>query len=99
MTSPPWIDLRVDELALEGFSPGDARRVALALERELNVLMTRRAKALARGGAQPLHVEFLSPPPLNVAPGAPPAAIGKAAARAIAGALEQPQNGGRGGAR
>ena len=56
-----------DNLLTGAYTLGLGRAaLAQALERELSVLLTRRARELARSGAAPLNIEFLAPPPLKI---------------------------------
>jgi hypothetical protein len=80
------IELRIEELVIEGLPHADARRLAAALERELTL-------ALNRPGGTP----FADAPPgrtlahtsldageVRAPPGASPQAVGRAAAGAVA---------------
>lgn len=51
-TVQPSIELRIEELILHGFSPGDHHRIGAAVERELGHLLSERGlpAALGRGG-------------------------------------------------
>jgi hypothetical protein len=89
-------EVRIGDLAIEGFSPADGRRVAEALGREL-------ALALARGGGPPfvdappgrsITHERLDAGPVVAPPGGSPQAVGRAAARAVARGLRRLAAGG-----
>ncbi len=80
--------LHIDRLVLRGVDPADAAAVALALRTELGSLLAPDAgAALAAQGS----VAVRRVPQLSLAPGADPAALGRAVAAGITG----PQSGGR----
>jgi hypothetical protein len=80
---PPNVALRIDELVLHGFAPGDRQRIAAAVQREMTRLV-------AAGGVP--QAWTASPPALRGQPlaaphGAGPHAIGAAIARSVYGGL------------
>ena len=77
------VELRIDDLVLEGLSPAEAREVGAALERELARLVRERG-APERGGA----VEIAAPAEIERWPGEAPAALGARLAGAIHGRLD-----------
>jgi hypothetical protein len=84
MDMKPDVELHVDELLLRGFAPADGERIAAALRRQLATL-------LAESGidsASERQIDRVDAGPLRVGPGASPAAIGRATAAAIHGALK-----------
>ena len=77
----PSIELRIEELVLRGFAPGDRYRIGEAVEREL-------ARLLAQGEVPPLlaragHRECLHAGPISVRSGVSAEAIGAEIARSV----------------
>ncbi len=83
---PPAIELRIEELVLHGFAPGDRHRIGEAVERELARLLVERGlpTGLARGADLSRH----DGGSFAVAPGAGAEAIGARVARAVYGGLK-----------
>jgi len=81
------VNLRIDELVLHSFPPGDRYRIAAALEAELaRLLMVQGVPpGLASGGAFPV----LDAGSFHVAPGARPQQIGTQIAQALFGGLSR----------
>jgi len=81
------VNLRIDELVLHGFPPGDRYRIATALEAELARLIEAQGipTGLANGGSVPM----LDAGSFAVAPGARPQQIGAQIAQALFGGLSR----------
>jgi hypothetical protein len=77
----PGVDLAIDELVLEGLSPGDARRIGEAAGAALRELFEREGvpAALTTGGT----AVTLDAGAFVVPPGARPEAVGGLLARAV----------------
>jgi hypothetical protein len=92
----PGFDLRIGELVLDGYSPGEARAVAEALEQELGRLLAAGPLPFAGrgGGAGPLVFDRLDAGTVTHPPQASPRAIGRSAARAIVQRLRTAATGG-----
>ncbi len=74
------VEFVIDELVLHGFAPADRYAIAEALSAELQQLAASRSAAdLARIGTLPI----LRTAPVNLKPGARPAAVGAQVARAV----------------
>ncbi|WOJ90446.1 hypothetical protein RZS28_03885 [Methylocapsa polymorpha] len=56
---PPLYEFRIDELVLEGFSPGERHAIAAAMERELTRLLSAADAPFAAAGARSLSVGSL----------------------------------------
>jgi len=85
MDLTPDVRLRIEELVLDGFAPGDRDRIGEAVERELGRLLAERGVpgAVAAGGEAP-RVDAGS---FELAPEAGPEAIGSRVAAAVYGGL------------
>lgn len=82
---PRAIEVRIGELVLEGFSPGDALGIGAAVERELGRLLAERGvPAQVAGG---LEREAVDGGSFVHAPRATPSATGAHVARAVYGGL------------
>ena len=81
----PDVRLRIEELVLDGFAPGDRYRIGEAVERELSRLLAERGvpSALAAGGEAPR----LDAGSFELAPGSGPEAIGSRVAATVYGGL------------
>ena len=80
----PAFDLRIGELVLDGYAPGEGRAIAEALEQELGRLLAAGPLPFAqRGGAAALAFDRLDAGTVTHPPQASPRAIGRSAARAI----------------
>ncbi len=81
----PGFDLRIGGLVLDGYSPGEARAVAEALEQELGRLLAAGPFPFAAGGRRAGQLAFdrLDAGTMTHPPLASPRAIGRSAARAI----------------
>jgi hypothetical protein len=77
----PAIEVRIDELVLEGFSPADRLRIGVAVERELSRLLRApgTAERLIAGGDRPVVAGGTFAPP----PGGTPVGLGASVARAV----------------
>ena len=84
-TTRPAIELRIEELVLHGFAPGDRHRVGAAVERELARLLAERG--LPPGLVRGADLSRLDGGSFAVAPGAGAEAIGARVARAVYGRL------------
>jgi hypothetical protein len=88
MTPPAQarVELRVDELVLDGFRPADRHRVAEGFQAELVRLLAERGvpPGLVRGGDRPA----LDAGAFRLPPGARPEAAGVQAARALYAGLD-----------
>ncbi|MBI1868062.1 MAG: hypothetical protein HYS06_07195 [Methylocystis sp.] len=91
---PPRYELRIDELVLEGFAPGDRRAVAAAMESELTRLLSGPDAPFTAVGARGFSVDSLNAGAFSIAAGASPAAVGVAAARAVGRSLGALSRGG-----
>jgi hypothetical protein len=80
---PALYELRIDELVLDGFSPGERYAIAAAFERELTRLLSFAAAPFAAPGARGLSADSVDAGILTIDEDAPPAALGVAAARAV----------------
>jgi hypothetical protein len=82
---PVNIELRVEDLALHGFDPGDRYHIGEAAQRELSRLFTEQGSppSLARGG----EVARLDGGTFEAKPGSAAEAIGSQVALAVYGAL------------
>ncbi|HVR34870.1 MAG TPA: hypothetical protein VMS21_03355 [Methylomirabilota bacterium] len=79
------IDLRIDELVLTGFRPGDRHRISDAFQRELQRLMETHSGGLSpRGDA---GIDSLPAPAFDFPAGMPPRIVGRTAARQLYQAL------------
>ena len=78
---PKSIELRIEELVLHGFSPGDRHRIGGAMERELARLLAEQGTppSWERGG----EVPSLSGGAIEVRPGLGAEMIGARAAQAV----------------
>jgi len=84
---PANIELHIEELVLHGFAPGDRYRIGKAVEHELQRLF-------AEQGAPPAPVDNteswrVDGGSFNIAPGAPPEAVGAQVAQALHGGLSR----------
>ena len=81
------VRLRIDELVLDGFPPGDRYRIAAAVEAELSRLFADQGvpSNLASGGAVPA----LDAGSFDVMPDARPDRIGAQVAQAVYGGLSR----------
>ena len=77
--NPPRIEVQVDELAVHGFEPGRARRLAEALEQELGRLLS----AETSSDWQEREIGALDAGALPVDPGASSNVVGARVARAV----------------
>lgn len=93
MTPRPTIDLRIDELVLEGFAPDARLRIGAAVERELARLLAE--APLSRAVASHDGAARLDGGALHAAPGASPEQVGAAVARAVHGGLTATKGGPR----
>ena len=85
-TAPaPAFDLRIGELVLDGYAPGESRAIAEALEQELGRLLAAGPLPFAQrgGGVAALAFDRLDAGTVTHPPQASPRAIGRSAARAI----------------
>ena len=87
MTPRPAIDLRIDELVLEGFAPDARLRVGAAVERELSRLLAE--APLSRSVARHDGAAHLDGGAFDAPPGASPEQVGAAVARAVHGGLSR----------
>ena len=80
------IELHIEELVLLGFEPGDRKRIAEAVESELEVLFARQGvlQLLEAGG----EIDNLDGGSFNVAANSRVEVIGKQVARAVYGRLK-----------
>jgi hypothetical protein len=76
------VELRIDDLVLEGVAPAEARDVGEALERELGRLVRERGAPQGAG-----VVEVAAPAEIERRPGEAPAALGARLAGVIHGRL------------
>ena len=80
-------DLRIRELVIEGFPPGDGRAVAAALQQELGLILAAGtppfADARSDGDRDHLTVDRLDAGTVMGPPDTSPHAVGRSAARAI----------------
>lgn len=78
---PPDIDLRIDELVLDGFRPEDRQRIAAALGQELRRAFAERGipECLLAGGA----IERVDARSFAATTSSPPRTIGIQLARAL----------------
>lgn len=78
---PSRVELRIEELVLDGFAPQDRYAIGDALERELMRLLAEEGTpaALSRSG----EIERIDSGDFTARPGAAPASIGVQAAQAI----------------
>ena len=81
----PHVRLRIEELVLEGFAPGDRYRIGEAVERELARLLSEQGApgALAAGA----EASWLAAPSFELAPESGPDAVGSQVAAAVYGGL------------
>jgi hypothetical protein len=94
------VELHIEELVLHGFAPGDRRRIAGEVERELARLIGEADFARARGG---MSIERMNGPAFKVKAGAKPEAAGAQIAQSLYRSLRQgasasvtpPSHGGR----
>jgi hypothetical protein len=86
-TMRPSVELHVDELVLEGFAPGDRRRIGEAVERELARLLAigDLPARLAEGG----EIARLDGGSFEAAAGGRAEAVGGQVARAVFGSLDR----------
>jgi hypothetical protein len=88
-TSPvrPSIELRIEELILHGFAPGDHHPIGAAMERELGRLLSERGlpPQLVQAGERP----SLDGGSFALRPNARPEAIGVHVARAVYGGFSK----------
>ncbi len=80
------LELHIEELVLQGFSPGDRLRIGDALEIELARLITERG--LPRWSEAPPMIEQLKGGSFKVTPSAPPQVVGEQLARALYGSFD-----------
>jgi hypothetical protein len=82
-SSPPAVDLHIEELVLHGFAAHDRYRIAQAVEGELARLLAERgvSPALARGG----EIESLDGGSFDVAADDAPETVGAQVAQALLG--------------
>ena len=85
--SEPSVTLRIEELVLHGFPPGDRYRIADAVERELRRLLTERGVPTEWATSALLPVDSVSAGGFELAPGARPDRVGSQIAEAIYGGL------------
>jgi hypothetical protein len=83
--TPKNIELHIEELVLEGFSPGDRYRIGEAVEQELTRLLADRGvpESLAQGG----EVASVDGGAFEVAPGSRADVVGAQVAKAVYGGL------------
>ena len=81
------VNLRIDELVLNGFPPGDRYRIAAAMETELARLLT--AQGVPPGLASGKVVPVLDAGSFRIAPDARPQQIGTQIAQALFGGLSR----------
>jgi hypothetical protein len=79
------LELHIEELILEGFSPADRYRIADALERELSALLAAAPVAFERGE----RVAALDGGACEIEAGAAPQTIGAQIARTLHGGLSR----------
>jgi hypothetical protein len=85
MNRRPAIDLRIDELVLHGFEPGQRGRIGASVEAELGrLLASPEAAARLGGGSELARVDAGA---IDVAADGAPRAVGAAVARAVYGGL------------
>jgi hypothetical protein len=93
---PPPLDLRIEEIVLHGYDPGDRRAFADALQRELTALFAQPQRAgwpaEAAGSA---HLS-LNAGAIEIAHGARPHTVAAQVAGAIHRGVTQPPSHGRG---
>ena len=77
--SAPRVDLRIEELVLHGVRAADRERVATALRDELVRLLAGRGAA----GLRPMEAARLDVGAFPLRAGAPPAELGRQAARSL----------------
>jgi hypothetical protein len=79
--TPGRVDLRIEELVLHGFGPGDRYRIAEAMERELVRLLAEHGvpPSLSTGG----DVARIDGGEFDVSPGMQPATVGSRVAHAL----------------
>lgn len=84
---PYGVELEIEELALDGFAPGDRHRIASAVERELARLFVERGvpPALGRAGS----IDRIDGGAFEAEPDARPEATGARIAQAIYGGLTE----------
>lgn len=82
---PRWIDVRIEELVLDGFSRADRLRIGAAVEVELSRLLASGSipPGLVGGG----HRDSIDAGSFTRGPVATPSAIGQAVARSVYGGL------------
>lgn len=87
----PDFDLRIDEVVLEGFPPGQGRAIAAALEQELGRLLRNLPKGFAEAkpgsAGKVISVDRLEAATITCPPGASARIVGQSAAQAIVGRL------------
>ncbi len=83
----PRLELHIEELVLEGFSPGDRFRIGEALQMELTRLLEERGVpgSFASGG----EIDKINGGSFEVAPGSRAEKIGAKVARAVYGGLKR----------
>ena len=83
--TPKRIELRIEELVLHGFAPGDRYRIAEAVERELSRLLADQGvlESLERGGG----IASVDGGAFDMTPGSRAEAIGAQVAKAVYGGL------------
>lgn len=81
------IELRIEELVLHGFAPGDRYRIAEAVERELSRLLADQGvlESLERGGG----IASVDGGAFEVAPGSRAEVVGAQVAKAVYGGLRR----------
>jgi hypothetical protein len=85
--SPARIELHIEELVLDGFAPQDRHRIAQAVARELEELLT--VNSLPASPVRDLTVERTDAGALHIPGNAQPAAFGLRIARSLYHAIRQ----------
>jgi len=84
---PPSVEVRIEELVLHGFAPGDRYRIGEAVERELSRMIAEQgAPPTLMGSGETDRVDGGS---FHMAPHAKGGVIGKQIAHAVYGGLRQ----------
>lgn len=83
----PNIDLRIEELVLHGFPPGERYRIAAALQSELQTLLAERGlpPAISNGGV----IDRVDAGSVTIDPKASSRSIGRQVARSVYGGVRQ----------
>ncbi|HEY2990874.1 MAG TPA: hypothetical protein VGL11_24395 [Candidatus Binatia bacterium] len=87
LESRPSIEIRIEELALNGFQPADRYRIGAALENELTRMLTE--QGMPQAIADSIELTRLDAGEFLTTPGEPPSMVGNQVARAVYRGLEQ----------